>query len=153
MRGVLLALTLALAGCAGNKNPLASTSPVEREFVVAEPTWDLNHDGSVTCDEWKRYVTGLFQDADADRDGVLSRQEFAALAREDRLFETAGFSFFDADRDGRVTAAELTDRRNPAFVLLDKDGDCVISAEERMHIAERQGGSDGSRRGKRHARM
>jgi hypothetical protein len=27
----------------------------------------------------------------------------------------------------------MTDKPNPAFQLLDKNGDCVISAEERVH--------------------
>jgi Ca2+-binding EF-hand superfamily protein len=152
MRAVLLLCMLvipALSGCAGNKNPLASASPVEREFVMAETTWDLNHDGSVTCEEWKQYAASLFREADANRDGALSREEFAAMGRRDRLFETAGFAYFDADRDGRITEAELTEKPNPAFALLDKNGDCVISPEEVVHSAESRGGAGGGRRGKR----
>jgi Ca2+-binding EF-hand superfamily protein len=148
MRTVLFLCMLvipALAGCASNKNPLASASPLEREFVMAEATWDLNHDGSVTCEEWKRYATSLFREADANHDGALSREEFAAMGRRDRLFETAGFAFFDANRDGRVTEAELTEKPNPAFTLLDKDGDCVISPEDVMHSAESRGGGGGKR--------
>jgi Ca2+-binding EF-hand superfamily protein len=148
-----LALLGVLAGCAGNKNPLASASPVEREFVLAEATWDLNHDGNVTCEEWRQYVTSLFQEADANHDGALSREEFAAMGRRDRLFETAGFAYFDADRDGRITAAELIDKPNPAFILLDKDGDCVISPEERMRSGESRGGAGGGKRGKRRGGM
>jgi Ca2+-binding EF-hand superfamily protein len=78
-------------------------------------------------------VTGLFREADTNRDGILTREEFAALGRRDRLFETVGMSYFDANADGRLTLAEMTDKPNPAFALLDKNGDCVISADERVH--------------------
>jgi len=129
--GPLLAVA-ALAGCAGsNQSLLGSATPLEREFANAVVTWDLNRDGNVTCDEWKQYVTGLFRDADANRDGILTRQEYATLARTDRLFEAAGFDYFDANADGRLTLAEMTDKPNPAFQLLDKNGDCVIGADER----------------------
>lgn len=137
-----------LAACtAGNTSLLGSATPVEREFALAAVTWDLNRDGDVTCDEWKQYLAGLFREADADHDGVLTRQEFAALVRRDRLFEVAGFDYFDSNADSRLSLAEMTDRPNPAFQLLDKNGDCVISAEERTHqrsYAREEGKSGGA---------
>jgi Ca2+-binding EF-hand superfamily protein len=130
---VPLALLLALAGCSsGDKSPFASATPVELEFVAAAVTWDLNKDGDITCAEWKQYVAGLFRDADGNRDGILTREEFAKLSRTDRLFELVGFNYFDSNADGRLTLAEMTDKPNPAFTLLDKNGDCVISSEERV---------------------
>jgi hypothetical protein len=136
----LLMAGAALVGCAtGNKSPLASATPLEREFATAAITWDLNKDGDVTCDEWKQYAAGLFRDADANRDGLLTRQEFAMLARSDRLFEVAGFDYFDANGDGQLSLAEIADKPNPAFQLLDKNGDCVISADERLQQATGQG--------------
>lgn len=138
-----LALQLAVAGPAGcashGKSPLASATPLEREFAAAAITWDLNKDGDVTCEEWRQYLADLFRDADADRDGFLTRQEFAALARSDRLFEVAGFDYFDTNADGRLTLAEMADKPNPAFQLLDKNNDCLISADERL---QQRGGSD-----------
>ena len=141
MRGVLVLVGLAmLSGCGGgNTGPLASASPTDLAFVAAEVTWDLNHDGNVTCNEWKQYAASLFKAADRDRDGYLSRQEFQAMARQDRLFDTVGFAYFDADRNDRISLAELADKPNPAFVLLDRNGDCVISSDERIRL-------DGQRR-------
>jgi Ca2+-binding EF-hand superfamily protein len=139
MRGVLvLAASVVLSGCGGNTGPLASASATDLAFVAAEATWDLNRDGNVTCNEWKQYAASLFKDADRDRDGFLSSQEFQAMSRKDRLFETVGFAYFDADGNGRVSLTELADKPNPAFVLLDRNGDCVIASDEHVHVAARK---------------
>jgi hypothetical protein len=137
----LALLAASLEACAANTSPLASASPLERQFAAAATTWDLNHDGDVTCEEWRHYASTLFREADADHDGNLTPEEFAAMARRDRLFEIAGFAYFDADGDGRITLAELVDKPNPAFTLLDTNHDCVITPEERR-------GNDGKSRDK-----
>jgi EF hand len=128
-----LAAVAVMAACqTGPKSVLDSVPPVEREFALAAVTWDLNKDGDVTCDEWKRYVTGLFREADANRDGILTREEFAVLARRDRLFETVGLDYFDANADGRLSLPEMVDKPNPAFTLLDKNRDCILTPDERV---------------------
>ena len=143
---ILLACTVALAACGGGgANPFTSASAVDLEFAQAAITWDLNHDGDVTCDEWKRYAADLFREADANRDGFLSREEFAAMATRDRLFQTAGFGYFDANGDGRLTLAEIADKPNPAFRLLDVDQDCRITPEER---SSQRGQAHGHGKGK-----
>jgi len=136
-KNVGLLLLLVAQGCATSNSPLASASPLERQFAAAAVTWDLNHDGDVTCEEWKQYATALFREADSNHDGVLTPEEYSALGRRDKLFEMAGFAYFDADGDGRITLAELIDKPNPAFTLLDTNHDCVITPEERR-------GSDGN---------
>jgi EF hand len=150
--GAALALLAVLAlavvtGCATSKSPLASASPIEKEFAAAAITWDLNRDGDVTCEEWKQYATQLFREADRNRDGFLNKEEYTAMSRTDRLFETAGFNYFDADGDGRISLAELTDKPNPAFVYLDRNHDCVIGPDERSG-ERRSPGSDGAAKGK-----
>ena len=35
------------------------------------PTWDANHDGIYTCDEWKSFMDRLFKLADRNHDGSL----------------------------------------------------------------------------------
>jgi Ca2+-binding EF-hand superfamily protein len=135
MRSVrVLAGVLMLAGCGGNTGPLASVSPTDLKFVAAVATWDVNRDGNVTCSEWKQYSASLLKNADRDRDGILARQEFEAMSRQDRLFATIGLAYFDADGDGRITLPELADKPNPAFALLDRNGDCTISPNERINL-------------------
>lgn len=121
-----------LAGCSTPINPFggASVSEIDRVFLAAAGTWDRNKDGVVTCDEWKAYATELFDAADANRDGMLDETEYATIIRTDRMFETADFRYFDANRDGKVSRAEFIDRPNPAFVLLDKNKSCQLTATE-----------------------
>ncbi len=120
-----LSTALLSAGC-------ASTSPgtaegLEGSFIRAAATWDLNHDGKVTCDEWRSYAASLFKEVDLNHDGKLTREEFAKLAKIDRLFETANFDYYDVNKQGYVTQADFVDRANPAFAALDKEHTCVLS--------------------------
>ena len=80
--------------------------------------------------------------ADANHDGALTRDEFASLSRQDKLFKVAGFGYFDGNGDGLVTLAEVIDKPNPAFALLDTNHDCVITPDGRR-------GADSKSSGKR----
>jgi Ca2+-binding EF-hand superfamily protein len=86
----------------------------------------------------------LSKDADRDRDGILARQEFEVMARQDRLFTTIGFAYFDAKGDGRITLPELADKPNRAFALFDKNGECAISFNDRLNLESKR--QDESRR-------
>ncbi len=132
--GVLLAGCSSLPSLTGNSSPFASSSLLERTFIAAAQTWDFDKDGVVTCQEWQTYVTGLFRDADGDGNGSLDATEFKRLSQTDRLFEVADVSFFDMNNDGRVTLEELTGKPNPAFKLLDKNGDCRIERNESVQV-------------------
>ncbi|MFY9639998.1 MAG: histidine kinase [Rhodomicrobium sp.] len=121
-----LILALAAAGC-GSSSP-GLKEGIDGAFVRAAATWDLNHDGNVTCDEWKQYASSLFKEADLNRDGKLTPDEWDRLAKIDRLFLIANFAYYDADKKGYVTQADFVEKPNPAFHELDKDNSCVIKA-------------------------
>jgi Ca2+-binding EF-hand superfamily protein len=115
---------LSTAGC-GSSSP-GLRDGLDGAFIRAAATWDLNHDGNVTCDEWKQYAASVFKDADTNRDGKLTREEFDKLGKIDRLFLIADFTYYDEDKKGFVSLADLTNKPNPAFQQLDTEHTCVI---------------------------
>jgi hypothetical protein len=124
----LLMPALAATGCASSAPGLKEG--IDGAFIRAAATWDLNHDGNVTCDEWRQYAATIFRDADLNKDGKLTPEEFQRLAKIDRLFETANFAYYDVDKKGYVTQADFTDRPNPAFLELDKEKTCVLKTHQ-----------------------
>ena len=119
------ALLMALAACSSSSIP-----DVDRVFLSAAGGWDRNRDGVVTCDEWKAYAAELFDSADANRDGVLDSTEYSKIVSTDRMFETADLSYYDANRDGKVSRAEFVDKPNRAFALLDKSSECKLTSSQ-----------------------
>jgi len=130
IRWLLLAVTAAVLAACGTSAPGAGINEIDRAFLVSIVSWDMNRDGSVTCDEWKGYARAALTEADANRDGKLSAAEFETLMKSDRLFYYANVAYFDSNRDGFVDAKELIDRPNPAFAYLDSNKDCTLSPEE-----------------------
>lgn len=131
---VIVAATL-LSACAGT-GQLSGASSVDMAFVRAAPTWDLDRDGVVTCDEWRQYAGQVFAEADSGNKGYLTPEDFATLAKTDHLFDAADFAYFGGTSMGRVTRAAFVDKPNPAFRLLDRRKDCRLTSEE-LRIAYR----------------
>lgn len=134
-----IAAALAVAGCStasmptiGSVNPFGSNaiSEVDRAYLQAAGSWDLNHDNVVTCNEWKSYAEDLFNSADTDHDDSLDASEWANLVKIDKLFVTADLKYFDQNGDGKVTRQEFVDKPNPAFVLMDKAGTCKLDGSQ-----------------------
>lgn len=136
-------LVLALAGCGGGMpsimttgSPFTNASNVDRTFIGAAQTWDLDKNAVVTCDEWKQYSGTLLRESDTNGDNALAADEFAKMAKSDRLFDMADLKYYDGNGDGKVTADELTGRPNRAFQLLDKNGDCQIARDESAQVVQ-----------------
>lgn len=138
----LAATTAALVAACSTSSPFSNTSSSDLTFITAAGTWDLNRDNQVTCDEWRQYQTQLFKSADANRDGVLTQEEFQKVIKQDRLFETANFSYYNANGDNQLTLAEFTDKVNPAFKALDRNNDCVIASDEFVRTHQVDKGPD-----------
>src|SRR5262249_4580366 len=126
----LAALTLALAAAGCSSTPPGLSEGVNGAFIRAAATWDLNHDGDVTCEEWRQYAASVFRDADLNRDGKLTSEEFQRLSKIDRLFETANFAYYHVNPPGYVTQQEFLDRPNPAFAGPHKKNFCVFKAHQ-----------------------
>jgi Ca2+-binding EF-hand superfamily protein len=136
------AAALVVCGCSSAPSissigsPFGSSSSVDRTFVSAAQTWDFDKDGTVTCDEWKNYLTSLVRESDGNGDGALDDSEFEKMAKTDRLFTVADRSYYDASGDGKVTLEEMTGKQNAAFKQLDKNNDCQIDRNETVRVLQ-----------------
>lgn len=112
---------------------------------------DADRDDKLTQAEIDRFVAGRLERFDADKNGRLSVEEFTALwADLTRPITVRAFQFLDPDGDGAVTKGELDDRFSRLVSRFDRNGDGVLSMEDR-----RRGGHDGGRgegRGERNPR-
>lgn len=99
-------------------------------LVAAAARWDANHDGVLTCDEWKLYANRLFNFADKNNDGFLDAKEFQQLGKIEPTFADADIPYFDENQDKRVSRKEFVDKPNPLFSRYDTNRDCRVTAEE-----------------------
>jgi len=83
-----------------------------------------------TCEEWKQFVGTVFSRADKNKDGFLSATEFRDLRNSERLFSSADLSYFDENRDQRVSRKEFADKPSPFFARYDLNRDCRVTAQE-----------------------
>jgi hypothetical protein len=119
------AMIVLLNACGGPAIP-----ETDRVFLSAAGNWDLNHDGVVTCDEWKQYAGELFDAADTNHDGFVDRTEYANIVNTDRMFQTVEFGYYDANGDGKLSRDEFVNKPNRAFVLLDKGNTCRLDSSQ-----------------------
>lgn len=111
---------------------------------------DADGDGQVTLTEFEARAAKRFARIDANGDGQLSRQE----VREAKGKRKARFQArFDADKDGTVSAEEITAVLRERLQKQDRDGDGALSMSE--YLAARKGATaarfrrlDGNRDGK-----
>ena len=141
---LLIAALLASAGTTAYAQN-ATARDERRAAMFAE--LDADNDGSVTKDEFAAR-TNHFARADTNGDGQLTVEEIVA-ASEERATRRAEriMARFDENEDGMLTEDELSSRRDPArmFERLDANNDGSVSAEE---FAEaRMGDRDGNRGG------
>lgn len=94
---------------------------------------DADRDGFVTRDEYARARDAQFARMDRNKDGNVTRSDFGRLARfkpdaVDRLMSM--LSVADTDGDGGISRAELAAAPMPVFERGDSDGDGRLSADE-----------------------
>lgn len=120
MNAILPATALALTLAACNQAEPAATEPAAETAAVA-PT---------TGEEVQQGMGGPrdpFQRLDTNADNVLSAEEIAAASERGKaMLERA-----DTDKDGRVTRAEIEASMAAMVDRFDKNGDGVISEDER----------------------
>ncbi len=113
------------ASCAGSSGP--DISAIDKSFLGGIGSYDQNHDGVVTCDEWRTAAANKFSKANRSGSGFLTGDEFSNLATSDRTFLAATFKYYDVNGDGKIDKKEFVERPNPAFTYADKDKDCRLT--------------------------
>jgi Ca2+-binding EF-hand superfamily protein len=95
---------------------------------------DANGDGKLTRAEHAAASKQprLLLLGDANRDGALTKDEVAAAfaARAGTAFRERGFARIDADKDGKIGAAEWSAAGDRLFGWLDRNGDGAIEGTE-----------------------
>ena len=142
MRNILaLAVIVTALPYSGAAQSRFTAPPAQTQQNQAQMRWanmDLNGDGVITRAEW-RGSDQVFQNADWNRDGILSGDEVrpnttrstrrtADPAAQQRA---ARFQSLDSDRDGLVSRWEWSDTWQ-AFNSLDLNRDDVISRAEML---------------------
>jgi Ca2+-binding EF-hand superfamily protein len=86
--------------------------------------------GVYSCDQWRRYVTDLFDRADRYHRGYIDEKQFKIIKYASPIFAKAEFGYFDENREGRITKAEFVDKPSEFVLRLDKRHDCRVTPDE-----------------------
>ena len=89
---------------------------------------DRNNDGVISRPEWSG-DPDAFERLDRNNDGAISRGELRDFEFDDEGFTRPAFSTLDRNNNGVITTNEWT-RRTDEFRALDADGDGVLTERE-----------------------
>jgi Ca2+-binding EF-hand superfamily protein len=104
-------------------------------------TWDANDDGVITRDEAPDRMMELFDQIDANADGMLEADELRNMRPggrgRPRVAPAERLKQFDADGDGRLTREELPFQMERMLDRFDTNGDDVLDIAELEAMTER----------------
>ena len=93
---------------------------------------DLNGDGVISRDEFLQVRADAFADFDTDHSGSLSQAELSAALNSDRAkrFVALAFSKIDTNGDGKVSHSEWNNNPPRIFDRADSNGDNNLTSDE-----------------------
>jgi Ca2+-binding EF-hand superfamily protein len=118
---VLLAPLLALAASA----------------ACSQPAPPDTHQG-MTLDRYLDRQTSRIMAADIDGDGRISRAEMSGMDMKGGRDPTRFFDRMDANHDGYLDKAEIQAALTQRFRRMDRDGNGVVTPDERMALQMRR---------------
>ncbi len=110
---------------------------------------DANRDGVVTLEEFRAYRAGNFDKLDRNGDGAISPADFPRLAKlrpdaYQRL--TSALEGADSNGDGAISRSEMANSRPVMFTLADADHDGRVTQAEFDAARERMKSAIAARR-------
>ena len=122
---VALGLLTASAAVAQTTTPAPAPAPAAPATPAAKP--------GITLEQFEARREKAFMRADTDNDGKVSLAEWTAFqtARKAKGDPAKSFARMDTNKDGFVDKAELDAFLAKRFAKLDKNGDGVLSGDER----------------------
>lgn len=92
---------------------------------------DANKDGVITLDEVLAAAEKRFTLADRNKDGAIDQADFDALRKEMVDYRVKRFiHHFGADKDGKVTREQFSQKAAERFAQMDLNNDGTISRDE-----------------------
>lgn len=119
---VLLTAGVGLAGVTA----VAAQGPGDRQGGARFDRLDVNGDGELTLAEMTAKQASIIEEADADGNGAVSRDEMKAFREAKRAERDP-----DKNDDGVIDRTEFINAAQDRFDRLDADGDGVLSEDER----------------------
>lgn len=125
----------------------ATATPAKKPAAVAHKA-PVAQKGDVTRAQMKAQVKQVFDMADTNHDGFMSRQEFAARMgavinngpagatrdQAQKMLDAANLAFnnVDANHDGKLSLDEASKRPLAAFDKMDTNHDGVLTVQEKI---------------------
>ena len=129
---IIVALLTAGVGLAG-VTAVAAQGPSDRSGARFDRR-DANGDGELTLEEMTAKQTAMIEEADTDGNGALSKAEMRAFREAKRAERNP-----DKNDDGVIDRTEFINAAQDRFDRLDRDGDGVLSEDERPGKKGRRG--------------
>lgn len=133
---MLRSLLTALALTAGALAAFAQSHDPIRQILANFDRIDADRDGVISRDEFRDVQAVRWTQIDRNRDGFLSEDDFPRAAAGRARTHLAGIAHLDENGDGRISQGEFVDAALPMFRCADRSGDGTLSRSD-LEVAQK----------------